>query len=146
MQHVLTKKYQTRSVLIRKGTALGIAEFVQVRLTRKLNHRWWPTHENECLTAGGREVGFNHVCSDEARTVLPIWNKGIKLLIWIFVQSEAFLNCVCCTRKVMPPSLQAKIGLKLSLSSNLMVPFDREDKHVDNKDLIDKGLYSLSDT
>lgn len=46
----------------------------------------------------------------------------------------------------MPPSLQAKIGLKLSLSSNLMVPFDREDKHVDNKDLIDKGLYSLSDT
>lgn len=72
MQHVLTKKYQMRSVLIRKGTALGIAEFVQVRLTRKLNHRWWPTHENECLTAGGREVGFNHVCSDEARTVLPI--------------------------------------------------------------------------
>lgn len=59
-------------MLVREGTALGIAKFVQVGLTSKLNHRWWPTHENERLTAGGREVGFNHVCSDEARTVLPI--------------------------------------------------------------------------
>lgn len=72
MQYVLTKRCPEMSVLVRKCTALGIAKFVQVGLARKLDHGWWPTHENERLAAGGREVGFNHVCSDEARTVLPI--------------------------------------------------------------------------
>lgn len=93
-RNLLTKRYETTSLLISKCTALGIAEFVQVGLTRKLNHRWWPTHENERLTAGGREVGFNHICSDEARTVLPIWNKENKLLILISLQPKAFLNCI----------------------------------------------------
>lgn len=83
MQYLLKKKSWMTSLLIRKRHALGIAEFVQVRLTCKLNHRWWPTHKNERLTARRREVGFNHVCSDKARTVLPIWNKHIKLLIWL---------------------------------------------------------------
>lgn len=72
MQYLLKKRYWMTSLLIRKRVALGIAEFVQVGLTRKLNHGWWPAHENERLTARGREVGFNHVCGDEARTVLPV--------------------------------------------------------------------------
>lgn len=72
MQYLLKKRCWMTSPLIGKCTALGIAEFVQVGLTGKLNHRWWPTHKNERLTARGREVGFNHVCSDETRTVLPI--------------------------------------------------------------------------
>lgn len=38
----------------------------------------------------------------------------------------------------MPPSLQAKRGLNLSLSSNLVVPFNRNNKHVGKKDLTDK--------
>lgn len=38
----------------------------------------------------------------------------------------------------MPPSLQAKRGLNLSLSSNLVVPFNRDNKHGGKKDVVDK--------
>lgn len=127
--NLLTERYEMTSLLISKCTALGIAKFVQVGLTRKLNHRWWPTHENKRLAARGREVGFNHICSDEARTVLPICNKENKLLILISLQPEAFLNCICLNCNVaesLPPSVQAKRGLNLSLSSNLTVVFDRD--------------------
>lgn len=64
-------------MLVSKCTALGVAKLVQVGLTGKLNHWWWPTHENEGLTAWGRQVGFQHLCSDKARAVLPVCNKEI---------------------------------------------------------------------
>lgn len=63
------------SALISKCTALGIAKLVQVGLTGKLDHWWWPTHEDEGVTARGRQVGFQHVCSDKTRAVLPVCNK-----------------------------------------------------------------------
>lgn len=45
----------------------------------------------------------------------------------------------------MPPSLQAEMGTDLSLCSNLVVPFKEGSKHMDNKNLAEKGLCRLSD-
>lgn len=69
---MLTDVVQCLFILISKYVIFGITQFVQTGLTSKLNHRRWPTHQNDGIIARWR-MCFNHVRSDETRAVFPIW-------------------------------------------------------------------------
>mmetsp|Transcript_14041 Transcript_14041/g.34308 ORF Transcript_14041/g.34308 Transcript_14041/m.34308 type:complete len:778 (-) Transcript_14041:634-2967(-) len=53
---------------------LHVANLLQVRDARKVDHRRWPAHANERVGArGGGKVLLDHDVADEAHAVLPLW-------------------------------------------------------------------------
>ena len=49
----------------------SIAQFLEVWNTGIFEHGWWATHEDLCVWTGGREVGRNHLITDEPSAVPP---------------------------------------------------------------------------
>lgn len=52
--------------------AAGVADFVQVGVAGKLNHRRGSTHQDESVVTGRRQVVPHHVFTDKALAVLPV--------------------------------------------------------------------------
>lgn len=55
-----------------KPAAVGVADFVQIRVAGELDHWWRSAHEDEAVVAGRWQMIPNHVFIDEALTVLPV--------------------------------------------------------------------------
>lgn len=57
---------------------LRVAELVEVRLARELDHRRRPAHEHERGGAGRRQVRLDHLLGDEALRVLPVGRRPVE--------------------------------------------------------------------
>lgn len=58
-------------MLVGEDHVLGIAQFLQVRVSGCLDQGWWAAHQDERGLAGSREVLLDHVGGDETRAVRP---------------------------------------------------------------------------
>lgn len=54
-----------------EAAAAGVTHFVQIGVAGKLDHRRRPTHEDEGVVAGRRQMFPHHVLVYEATAVLP---------------------------------------------------------------------------
>ena len=60
-------------MLVGEALCLPVAQLVQVGVAGELDHGGGATHEDHAVIAGGGQVLLDHVCVDEALTVLPVW-------------------------------------------------------------------------
>ena len=51
-----------------------MAHFVQVWVAGELHHGWGSAHQDQGVLTGAGQVVSDHVLTDEAFTVVPVWN------------------------------------------------------------------------
>merc|ERR1719186_323421 len=113
--------------LVGKSITLSVAQFVKVWVAGKVDHRWWSAQEDQVVTRWREENLLNHLCVDEAWTVLPTLRgpvHGVPQLepVWVL-----FLNIF----QLLPEQnvifrLVSKEKAKTSLV--LWIPEDRPDQ------------------
>ena len=74
-----------------------MAHFVQVWVAGELHHGWGSTHQDQGVLTGAGQVVSDHVLTDEAFTVVPVWNtsgynnahykKSVKLHLCIYYKT-----------------------------------------------------------